>query len=220
MIIQFIFSLVFVSVTKEEGFLDEYGNLIQPNISQDKISLMETEKKTKEKQNNILFYFLCKRKRFKKGVKYLPAISYGIQVIIITITIYTPQNEWWPPLLCDIILLTMAAYYIKKLPYADARYNHWSIALLFNNFFAFFRSFLINTAPENDVMVKIATFGIFFTPVILLLGYIVSVLRSIQLKYDESDDYDEIETKSDAKNKLNLKYANIIIDKIIELKLK
>ena len=45
-------------------------------------------------------------------------------------------------------------------------------------------------------------------------------LRAKQLKYDESDDYDEIKTKPDAKNKLNLKYANIIIDKIVELKIK
>lgn len=46
------------------------------------------------------------------------------------------------------------------------------------------------------------------------------MVRAAHLKYDESDDYDEIETKSDSKNKINLKYANIIIDKIMELKLK
>ena len=60
----------------------------------------------------------------------------------------------------------------------------------------------------------------FLSPVFLLLGFLTSWIRSVQLNYDESDEYDLIETKSDSQNKRNLKFANIIIDKMVKLKIK
>lgn len=60
----------------------------------------------------------------------------------------------------------------------------------------------------------------FLSPLFLLLGFLISRIRSIQINYDESDDYDQIETMSDSQNKRNLKYANLIIDKMMKLKMK
>ena len=117
------------------------------------------------------------------------------------------------------MLVFAISYYIKVHPYADSKYNHWSIALYFHSFYSFFRTLLVNTISHSSTFVSIVSYGVFFSPFALLLGYLISVLRGYCLQYDESDDYDEIDTKSDAKNKKNLKYANLIVDKMIELRL-
>lgn len=102
MLIQLISSIVFVSITREEGIFDEYGNLIKVNDDPDKIQTTEAiEKKSDDdaKKQNALFNFICRRKRFKKGVKYLPAFSYFLQVVLLLITIFSPRDAWWPSLL-------------------------------------------------------------------------------------------------------------------------
>ena len=159
------------------------------------------------------------KKRFKNGVKYLPAYMHFLQIFLLVIIIFSPKNQWWPLLIWNIILGCVILYFVYRQPYIDPRFNHYSRALLFNNFYTFFRSFLINL-DNNPALNSIESFGIFLTPFILILGVVVSYIRSLQLKCDESDDYDEIEIKSDSNNKWNFKYANMIIDLMIEHKIK
>mmetsp|Transcript_32894 Transcript_32894/g.32235 ORF Transcript_32894/g.32235 Transcript_32894/m.32235 type:complete len:150 (-) Transcript_32894:395-844(-) len=69
-------------------------------------------------------------------------------------------------------------------------------------------------------MKRVASFGLFLNPLFLILGFLTSYFRSIQLGYDESEHYDLLVTKTDAQNKRNEKFAKIIISKIKELKMK
>ena len=96
-----ISSLIFVNFVHKEGIFDKFGNVIRAKQDSDKIELSESEKEIETKDNsNNLFNYLCKRKRFKSGVKYLPAVMYFLQLSIIGLTIFLPQNEWWPSLIC------------------------------------------------------------------------------------------------------------------------
>ena len=220
MLIQLISSIVFINITKDDVF-DEYGNFIHQSENADEIETIEiNELEIQQRKESAVINFFCKRKRFKKGVKYLPVITYLIQIVLVVIWVFSPNDHWLPSLAWELILITLICYFLKTQPYADNRYNNWNMALLFSNMYTFLRSFLINLYPESNFVVSIASYSIFLTPVFFIFGYFVSAFRAMQLKYDESDDYDEIRTKPDAKNKRNLKYANIIIDLIIELKLK
>ena len=144
MLLQMISSLVFTSFTHKDGCFDEYGNKVHIKHDSDRIELNESEKSTfSDDSSSSIIKFLWRRKRFKRGIRYVPVILYILQVILLSITIYLPKNEWWPPLICYVVIAWIIIYFIIKQPYSDSRYNHFATALLFHNFFTFFRSFLL-----------------------------------------------------------------------------
>ena len=174
MLIQLLSSIVFINVTKDDVF-DEYGNFIYQSENADEIETIEiNELEIQKSKEFLIINFFCKRKRFKKGVKYLPAVVYIIQVIIVIISIFSPKNHWLPSLVWDVILLILIWYFYKTQPYADSRYNHWNMAFLFCNFFTFLRWFLLNLDPNSEMIVDVASYSIFLTPVFFILGYFTS----------------------------------------------
>jgi len=83
--------VVFVSFTHKEGVFDEYGNEIKMKKDPDQIEIHESEWDFPENESKFssLNYFLTRR-RFKKGIKYLPALLYLQKVILIGSTIFFP----------------------------------------------------------------------------------------------------------------------------------
>ena len=112
-----------------------------------------------------------------------------------------------------------AYYHYTKFPFARVNVNYVNFALHVSVAYGYLRTFLINT-NDIEAIKSICSGGLYLTPIVYLLAYFFANKKGERMNYNESKDFDVIETESHKSTKQTAKLKETVIDLIIDMHLK
>lgn len=170
--------------------------------------------------------YVLKQSKIKSNSKSIILHSLGCQLYLIIFTSYFAKDKWWPPLLCALFTLGLATVHYRNFPYVKIDSNYVPIATNFTLTFGFIRTSISNMT-DNEIVNQIAAFEVYLTPLIFITFWILAAIKANkeiysktkgELVYNESDDFDLIETDSNRSSTSTKQLKKIVIEKIMSLK--
>jgi hypothetical protein len=164
---------------------------------------------------------LLRQSKLKRKSRQIVSNVITTQLILLVFSNYAGRNQWWSALICFIYCLSIALTHYNRFPYAHTSANYLPVAFYFTQTWGFFRTFMVNLT-NNSIITNLSSMGLYFTPVVFVFSFLVAMRKgnSIWYHYNESDDFDLIETETDRNNKYNKILAKAIAEIIQKLKLR
>lgn len=190
---------------------------------------MNKNKNMNKVQHHSYMNFVLKQAKIKRNSKALVNNVIGNQFWLLIFTSYFSKNQWWPPLICFVFTWSLGYSQYKTFPYVITENNYVPIATYHTLAFGFFRTFM-NNVTTNHIIREICSFSVYFTPIVFITAWafarkkadekIYKGKNGEEIIYNESDDYDIIETESNRTSKRTKRLEKIVINKIKSMNLK
>lgn len=155
--------------------------------------------------------FILKQNKLKSTEKAFVSGVLFVQVIILVFSTYFPKNEWWPPLICFLALVTIGTWHYIRFPYVVTSDNYLIIVTYYVQSWGFLRTFLISLTTNTNFQTY-CSYALYLTPIIGYIVYLLVVKRGENIVYSESDEYDLIQTQTGRGSKRVSKLLDTIID--------
>ena len=134
--------------------------------------------------------------RLKYGKRFVLIKHMLWRMTVILVAVLGPEDAWYPPFICFLLCIAYIVYFLRELPYVEAKYNCIRMALYAVTMWSFFVAF-INNANDDEGNAGMAVLFFLF-PIIAIAAYFGTRWRCSKVRYiDTHTNPDKFSAKDD-----------------------
>jgi hypothetical protein len=159
---------------------------------------------------------VLKQSKLKKNSREVVSNLLLVQLFLFLLGAYTKPGWWWPPLILSFTCILVAIYFYVAIPYVTASTNNLRFAMFTSQAYNFIRTTLVTIFNPDDNIKNLSLISWVLLPVIFGVSlYLMNRrFKAQSFFYNESDDFNVIETESDKSKKENKELLDIVVKTI------